>query len=177
MSRSRTAIAAAILVTVGAVAASGTAAAEPGRGGPAQDKGPSEVYLVVLEEPPVGAYEGGIAGIPATRPPADGRLNRTDKNVQRYAAHLRGRHDAVARGVGATKIYDYEYSLNGFAAALTPKQVAQLRATPGVVAVEHDALSQPATDSSTEFLGLSANDGLWSQLGGQGAAGEDVIIG
>src|SRR5687768_6175441 len=176
MNKARTGIAAAILLTIGAVAASDTVSAEPGRGGPPHDKGPSEVYLVVLDEPPVGAYEGGIAGIPATRPPANGRLNRRDANVQRYANHLRGRHDAVARGVGATKIYDYEYSLNGFAAALTPKQVAQLRATPGVAAVEHDALSQPTTDSSTEFLGLSAGGGIWSQLGGQGAAGEDVII-
>src|SRR5688500_19593651 len=115
MSRACTRLAAAILVAVGAVAVSDTAGAEPGRGGPSRDKGPSEVYLVVLDEPPVGAYEGGIAGIPATRPPANGRLNRNDRNVQRYANHLRGRHDAVARGVGATKIYDYEYSLNGFA--------------------------------------------------------------
>jgi subtilisin family serine protease len=140
-------------------------------------KGVSDVYIVQLEEAPVAAYQGGIAGHPATKPAPGRKLNKNDANVQKYVGYLRSRHAAVANGVGAARIYDYEYSLNGFAAALSKSQVARLRATPGVVSVERDSLSQPTTDNTPTFLGLNAGGGIWSQLGGQSNAGEDVIIG
>ncbi len=140
-------------------------------------KGVSDVYLVVLDEAPVAAYQGGVAGFPATKPAPGGKLDKTAPNVVRYAGHLRARHDAVASSVGAVRIYDYLYSLNGFAATLNKGQVARLQASPGVVSVERDSLSQPATDNTPTFLGLNAGGGIWSQLGGQARAGEDVIIG
>src|SRR6266540_3145416 len=108
-------------------------------------KGVSDVYLVVLDEAPVAAYQGGVAGFPATKPAPGGKLDKTAPNVVRYAGHLRARHDAVASSVGAVRIYDYLY--------------------------------QPATDNTPTFLGLNAGGGIWSQLGGQARAGEDVIIG
>ncbi len=140
-------------------------------------KGVSDVYLVVLQEAPVAAYEGGVAGFPATKPVPGRKLDRTAPNVVGYAEHLRSRHDAIASSVGATRIYDYLYSLNGFAATLNKRQVARLQASPDVVSVERDSLSQPATDNTPTFLGLNAGGGIWSQLGGQARAGEDVIIG
>src|SRR5829696_856320 len=140
-------------------------------------KGVSDVYIVLLEEAPVAAYQGGIAGYPATKPAPGKKLNKKDANVQKYAGYLRSRHDGVARAVGATRIYDYEYSLNGFAAALNKGQVAKLHTTEGVMSVERDSLSQPTTDNTPSFLGLNAGGGIWSQLGGQSQAGEDVIIG
>jgi subtilisin family serine protease len=163
--------------SIAAVAVAGIAG--DGSGGDANEsgKGVSDVYIVLLEEAPVGAYEGGIAGYPATRPAPGKKLDKKSSNVQKYAGYLNGRHDAVAGGVGATRLYDYVYSLNGFAAVLTKGQVAQLKATKGVVSVERDTLSQPTTDNSPTFLGLNAGGGIWSQLGGQGSAGEDVIIG
>src|SRR5262245_43772590 len=90
-------------------------------------KGVSDVYVVQLEEAPVAAYDGGIAGIPATKPSAGKKLDKRDPNVARYAAYLRSRHDAVATGIGAQRLYDYEYSYNGFAAPLGKGQVAALR--------------------------------------------------
>jgi subtilisin family serine protease len=155
----------------------GTAAARQNDGKAAPGKGSSDVHIVLLEETPVAAYEGAIRGYPATKPAPGTKLNKNNPNVQKYAGFLRSRHAAVANGVGATRIYDYEYSLNGFAAALNKSQVATLRATPGVVSVERDSLSQPTTDNTPTFLGLNAGGGIWSQLGGQASAGEDVIIG
>jgi subtilisin family serine protease len=140
-------------------------------------KGVSDVYLVILDEAPVAAYQGGVAGFPATRPAVGRKLDKTAPNVVGYAGYLRTRHNAVAGSVGAVRIYDYLYSLNGFAATLDNGQLARLRATPGVVSVERDSLSQPATDNTPTFLGLNAGGGIWSQLGGQAHAGEDVVIG
>src|SRR6266545_3879546 len=140
-------------------------------------KGVSDVYLVVLDEAPVAAYQGGVAGFPATKPAPGGKLDKTAPNVVRYAGHLRARHDAVASSVGAVRIYDYLYSLNGFAATLNKGQVARLQASPDVVSVERDSLNKKATDNTPTFLGLNAGGGIWSQLGGQARAGEDVIIG
>ena len=67
--------------------------------------------------------------------------------------------------------------MNGFTAVLTPAQAAQLAQTPGVVSVEPDVAVPMSTVSSTSFLGLDAPGGLWEQVGGVNAAGEDVIIG
>jgi hypothetical protein len=140
-------------------------------------KGGSDVYIVQLAEQPVAGYEGGISGLDATAPERGKKIDKTDAKVQRYVAHLKSRHDAVAGSVGAAKIYDYEYVFNGFAAPLSKGQVAQLRATDGVAAVERDTLLQVDTDNTPTFLGLNAAGGIWSQLGGQGGAGEDVIVG
>src|SRR6266498_3408967 len=57
-------------------------------------KGVSDVYLVVLDEAPVAAYQGGVAGFPATKPAPGGKLDKTAPNVVRYAGHLRARRHA-----------------------------------------------------------------------------------
>ena len=173
------ALAALAAASLFAILLTGTAGARQGTNTESahKAKGVSDVYIVLLEEAPVAAYRGDKAGYPATKPGAGKKLDRTSANVRNYANFLVSRHDAVAKSVGATRIYDYRYSLNGFAASLNKGQVAKLRATNGVVSVQRDTLSQPLTDNSPSFLGLNASGGIWSQLGGQGSAGEDVIIG
>jgi subtilisin family serine protease len=173
--RGLAALAAAALFTV---LVAGTAGARPSNDPqPSNGKGVSDVYIVILEEAPVAAYTGGVAGHPATKPAVGKKLDKNNANVVKYVGYLRGKHDNVAKSVGAARIYDYVYSLNGFAAVLNKSQVAKLRGTKGVVSVQRDKLSQPVTDSSPSFLGLNAGGGIWSQLGGQGSAGEDVIVG
>lgn len=142
-------------------------------------KAESTVYIVRLAEEPVVAYDGGTADIPPTAPGRGQKINPNSEAVQRYVAHLDGRHNDVLNSVGAldNKLYDYEIAFNGFAAELTPAQVAALRARDDVVQIWPDAARYPTTDNSPEFLGLTAEGGLWDQLGGQGSAGEDVIIG
>lgn len=155
----------------------GTAAARQNDGKAAPGKGSSGVYIVQLEGPPVAAYEGGIAGLAATAPARGQKINPNDAKVQRYVGHLRSRHNAVANSVGAVKFYDYDYAFNGFAARLTKGQVNRLRATEGVLSVERDQRHELATDNTPSFLGLNSPGGIWSQLGGQGSAGEGVVIG
>src|SRR5687768_4996456 len=65
-------------------------------------KSASNVFVVLLDEAPVAAYQGGVAGYSATKPAAGKKLNKNDSNVQRYAGYLTSRHGAIANGVGAT---------------------------------------------------------------------------
>jgi subtilisin family serine protease len=150
---------------------------DPGTAGP--DRFSSTSFIVQLAEDPAASYSGGIPGLEATAPAAGKKLNSTDAKVQKYVAHLAKRHADVAAAVGAsgTKFYDYYYTLNGFAATLTKAQVSALRKRADVTSVEADRIAHIDTDNTPTFLGLNSAGGLWSQLGGQGRAGEDVVIG
>src|SRR5829696_9765438 len=63
-------------------------------------KSASNVFVVLLDEAPVAAYQGGVAGYPATKPAAGKKLNKNDPNVQKYAGYLTSRHATFANGVG-----------------------------------------------------------------------------
>ncbi len=143
------------------------------------EKAESSVYIVQMTEDPVVAYDGDIAGFPATRPGSGQKINPNSGNVQNYVAHLNGRHNEALNAVGAraSKLYDYVFSFNGFAAELTATQAAAVAARSDVLNVWEDAARYPETDNTPDFLGLTADGGLWDQLGGQGMAGEDIIIG
>ncbi|MBK9715691.1 MAG: S8 family serine peptidase [Kouleothrix sp.] len=141
-------------------------------------KGHSGAYIVRMLEEPAVAYAGGIAGLKATKPAKGQKIDPYSSDVVNYVAYLDARHSTALRSVGgASKLYDYHYSFNGFAAKLTPAQAAKLAATPGVLAVTPDAEVQADTSSTPDFLGLTAPGGLWSQLGGVHSAGEGIIIG
>jgi subtilisin family serine protease len=142
-------------------------------------------YIVELAEPPVVAYEGGVAGLRATKPAKGEKINPLGRDVVRYVAHLQGQQDAVLRAAGGgEKLASYTYAFNGFAAELTGVAAAKMADVDGVVAVTQDELRQLDTTSTPDFLGLTATDGLWQQLT-TGASrgrtttgpGENVIIG
>jgi subtilisin family serine protease len=144
-------------------------------------KGPAAVYIVEMAEAPVAAYRGGRAGLAATKPSAGRRLDSTSPAVRRYAAHLDARQSAVLQGAGVaqtSKLYGYQFSFNGFAASLTPGQVARLQRDPAVRRVTQDRLDHTMTDNTPSFLGLDSDPGgLWTQAGGLAQAGEDVVVG
>src|SRR5688572_1724784 len=132
------------------------------------------VYIVQMIDPPAAAYTGGLPGLSATAPARGQKMNPNDPDVVRYAGYLDSRHSEVASRVGATKLYDYRFAFNGFAASLTRDQVAAVAATPGVIAVEKTKDMPMDTATTPAFLGLTeATSGLWSQ----GIKGENVIIG
>ncbi|MGH2462176.1 MAG: S8 family peptidase [Candidatus Limnocylindria bacterium] len=137
-----------------------------------------DVYIVVLKGMPVVAYDGGIAGIAATAPAGGQKINPHSAKVRKYVAYLDAQHAALLARAGASsdaKFYDYRYSLNGFAAVLTPAQAGKLSAMPEVLLVERDQLHQKTTDNSPDFLGLTDPiGGLWEDLS---LTGEDVIVG
>jgi subtilase family protein/fibronectin type III domain protein/PA domain-containing protein/peptidase inhibitor I9 len=137
----------------------------------------NSVYIVQMIDAPAGSYVGGVAGLPATKAPRGAKLDPNSPDVVRYGAFLQARHDQALGRSGGRKVYDYRYSFNGFAAELTDAQANALRTAPGVLAVTKDELVNADTVSTPAFLGLSNPGGLWQQLGGIGAAGENMIVG
>src|SRR5687768_11244254 len=141
-------------------------------------------YIVQMLQAPVLAYEGGVAGLPATKPAKGKKIDSRSAAVERYAGHLKRAHDdALAEVGGAEKLYDYVYSLNGMAAKLTAAQAEAIEKLPNVLAVTKDTMHSVDTATTPEFLGLAGEDGLWSKLrgpegfGSKGGAGEGIIIG
>ena len=134
-------------------------------------------YIVTFADDPAASYDGYRAGYPATRPKRGDKLNAKSAATKKWRAYLTGKHDAALAKVGATKIYDFTLANNGVAADLSAAQATELAKTAGVLALTKDALSQPTTTYSPEFLGLSARKGLWSQLGGNKNAGAGLVVG
>jgi len=144
----------------------------------------TQTYVVQMLENPVVAYEGGTAGLAATKPAKGQKIDPNSAAVKKYAAYLVSQHDAALQKVGgAAKLYDYAYTYNGFAAKLTAGQKAALEKQAGVLAVSPEETVTADTSSTPAFLGLTAPGGLWDQLGGPTAgksgvgAGENVVIG
>ena len=165
----RSKLLAALLALAAVIAVSGSVAAG------AQDK---NTYIVQMLASPAVSYDGGIDGLKATKPAAGKKIDPAATDVTRYVGYLEGQHDAALGKVGGgDKVYDYAYSFNGFSAKLTAGQAAALAKQSGVVAISPDELQTMDTSSTPAFLGLDATGGLWSQLGGVGSAGEDVVIG
>ncbi len=145
----------------------------------------NDIYIVQMVGNPVGAYEGEVAGLPATRPQAGANIDLNSPAVNGYANHLRQQQNDAVASVGATKIYSYVYAFNGFAAEMSEADAAKLRQNPNVVAVTKNEMVSVDTSSTPDFLGLTARKGLWAKLGGvrpglglpRPGPGENIVIG
>jgi subtilisin family serine protease len=135
-------------------------------------------YIVQLVGAPAASYDGDVAGLPATKPAAGQRLDVSADNVQNYLNYLATKQaDVIATIDPANVTAQYDVVLNGFAAMLTDTEVRALKKNSAVMKIEADAIQQPHTSYTPHFIGLDKPGGLWDQLGGQGHAGEDMIIG
>ena len=135
-------------------------------------------YIIQLADKPVATYTGTVSGLPATKPADGQRLNVDATDVQNYINYLETKQADVMSTVSAAQVtHDYKVVFNGFAAMLTDSEVRALKKNAGVANITADSVMQLDTNYTPSFLGLNAPGGLWSQLGGQGAAGEDIVIG
>jgi len=134
-------------------------------------------YIVMLKGKPVATYDGGVAGIAATKPDKGKKVKADSPEAQRYAAHLAGKQQEVAAEAGAAVQQSFTTAINGFAAELTAEQAGVLAKNPDVLSVSANV--QHSLDySSTEFLGLPGADGAWEQhYGGLDNAGKGVVVG
>ncbi|QBE65674.1 S8 family serine peptidase [Pseudoduganella lutea] len=143
-------------------------AAEPAR----------RAYIVQLADKPAASYEGGIAGLGATRAMPGKQLDARSSGVARYTGFLRQKQQALlAKYRGARVLHSYQLVYNGFSALLTQAEARTMRQQPGVRAVIAEQPRKLDTHHTPSFLGLDQPGGLWSQLGGSAKAGEDVVIG
>ena len=140
------------------------------------NKGEVKSYIVVMDLLPVAAYEGNVAGYPATKPGKDAKVDPNSAPVRQYEKLLESQHDAslAAAGVDASaKVNDYAFALNGYSALLTEAEVTALKAQKDVALVLEDQMRYPQTDSSPEFLGLTVKGGAYDS----GYTGEGVVVG
>ena len=89
---------------------------------------------------------------------------------------LKASHDQALQSIGRSpnaKVHDYTVSLNGFAAALTEAEAEKIAHAPGVAVVLPDVRRFPTTDSSPDFLGLTAPGGAYEK----GFDGSGVVVG
>ncbi|WP_382308752.1 S8 family serine peptidase [Herbiconiux sp. UC225_62] len=179
------ALASAALVGVACLVPAGAAVAAPAAGAATAPATPTAAppaggyeaghYIVTLKDPAVASYTGGIAGLRATR---DGDLDTTSRAVQSYAAHLSTTQDDLAAEVGASITTSYTLATNGFSSELSAEQAQKLADDPRVAAVVPDEILQlDEPESSTQFLGLDGDDGVWAAIGGVENAGKGVVVG
>lgn len=136
-------------------------------------QGPSNIYIVQMKADPVIAYEGDIQGYQATKPGKGRKLNPNSSHVRKYAKFLENNQNKVVRSVGAERVYNYRYALNGFAARMSPADAEKLKKNPDVVNVWKDEIRQLQTTSSPTYIGVTEGGQAWSK----GLTGEDVVIG
>ncbi|WP_022886009.1 S8 family serine peptidase [Glaciibacter superstes] len=135
-------------------------------------------YIVTLADDAVATYDGGVNGYSATAPGAGAKLDAQSGAAEEYAGYLDEQQQEVAASVDATIDYSYTLALNGFAADLSAKQAAKLSADKSVASITKETLHHvTAAEPSTDFLGLSGDDGVWAGIGGPEQAGEGVVIG
>lgn len=139
-------------------------------------------YIVLMKDEPAVAYEGGVSGIPATKPAKGEKFAAKSDAVAKYRGHLKNKQDkAIAEaGVDATK-YRYTDAISGFAADLSVAEATALSKDADVLAVTEDELYQLDTNASPDFLGLTGPTGVWNQLGGTtdttDGAGAGTVVG
>jgi hypothetical protein len=140
----------------------------------AVSESPNGIYIVQMKDYPVVAYDGSIKGLKATRPAKGKKIDPKSKEVTAYVRHLNKKHSKAMRNVrGSKKVYNYQYSFNGFAAKMTHAQAQKMRTVDGVVNVSADEMRSLDTATTPDFLKLTAAGGLYDM----GFRGEDVIIG
>ena len=136
-------------------------------------------YIVQLQNEPAASYKGGIDGLPATQPAAGEVFDFRAPSVQNYVQYLGDRKSEVLATVSAAPVFaDYSVVINGFAAMLTDSEVLTLKMNAAVADVQADEPRHVDTVSTSEFLGLTATGGLWSQYaGGSLVKGENLVVG
>lgn len=140
-------------------------------------------YIVVLRDPAAANYAGGLNGLKPTGGPSR-QFVPDSTRTRAYTDYLSSTQREVAASVGATRLASYSLTTNGFAANLTATQAARLATDPRVAQlVENkrlhvtDATTSTGYTTSTDYLGLEGEGGVWDSIGGPGQAGQGIVAG
>jgi subtilisin family serine protease len=168
MHRRAIAMAAASATAVGMLAAMTPATAAP-------SEGAEKPYVVLMAAEPVLAYDGGVRGIPATKPAEGTKINPNANNVKKYRAHLeKAQKQALeSAGIDEAPRTQLTVAVNAIALDLTEAEAQRLSLAKGVVSVQEDVLKQKQTDVSPDFLGLDGKKEAWDT----GYTGKGVVVG
>jgi hypothetical protein len=132
--------------------------------------------VIKLDYEPMATYGGTLENLPATGPAFTGRKLSGAEAERRYEDHIEAREDEFLRVLskrvpGAKAGQRLRTVYGGIAVTAPANRLRDVAAIPGVVAVQADAMRQPLTDSSTEFIGAgpasaaAASDGAGVLVG------------
>jgi len=157
------------------------------------DKDGKQRYIVLLQDPPLAAYDGRILmtpelGTATTRLPAtaksvtgEHRLDVRSSRSRQYLKFLDQRFEHF-RGTAALRlgrqlkaVHRYRNAVNGFATDLDASEVQAMRDLQGVEAVLLDQVHRMETDSGPNWIG--AEDIYIGNSGFNPTGGEGVVIG
>lgn len=137
--------------------------------------------IVQLQDAPLAAYKGGIAGLAATDATVTGekKLNVRSERSKAYLEYMTQRIQAAERGIHAVApqarvTHRYQVVFGGLGLRVPEEKVNELASIPGVKAVYPDRLRKLDTSRSPYLIKA---DKMWAAVGGQGNGGEGVIVG
>ncbi len=145
-----------------------------------------ESYIVKFAEPGLLYYKGGIEGLRATAPKAEGTALEADSpaaiEYKEYLGEKKAVHTtAISNRIGRAVVPTHEYvaAYNGVAMMLTASEAAKVAATPGVIEVRLAGEERLHTYRGPSFIGA---DTVWSGVNvppglGGGTRGQGVVIG
>ncbi len=142
-------------------------------------------YFVILADPSVPSYTGGIEGLAATNPAANGevKFDADSRESRAYASYLEAQQDALVAEASRLLarspevVYQLQFALNAVVMVLDPAEAALIAKLPGVIQVERDIAEQIDTDYGPSWIGAPS---IWNgtATGGlPGTKGEGIIIG
>jgi subtilisin family serine protease len=137
--------------------------------------------IVKLTAAPLATYEGGVPGLAATSPRVTGadKVDLQSPASKQYLSYVDAQQDTFVANAkqaipGARVTQKLDIVVGGVAMVVPEDQLVTLAKLPGVAAVYPDELLQLETDRTPQFIGAPT---IWNNLGGQGSAGENVIVG
>jgi len=163
------------------------------RASTAADKNGKQRYIVILDDPPLTAYDGRILPTPerfgestrlsatANRFTGASKLDVKSPVSQQYLEFLDERFesfrgDALLRlGRLLNPVHRYRNALNGFATELTVSEAEALREIPRVRSVVVDEIQHLQTDSGPNWIGADIIHN--GNAGVPATGGEGVVIG
>ncbi len=137
--------------------------------------------IVQLDDAPLATYAGTVPGLAATSPKLSGaeKLDANAPASQLYLDYLAEKQsDFEARvtqvAPAAQIVHRYRAAINGLSIVVQEDEVNAIAKLPGVKAIFRDEVRHIDTDASPAFIGAPR---LWQKLGGQGSAGEGIVVG
>ncbi|MEN4902667.1 S8 family serine peptidase [Luteimonas sp. TWI1437] len=140
-------------------------------------------YIVVLDDPALAGYSGGVAGLAAPAKRREGqRLDVRSAPARSYVGYLQRRQREVESGIaldlGRSLRVErrMQHAINGLVVELAPAEAAKVAARSDVRFVEPYREYALDTDTGPGLIGAPA---LWNgAIGGLGALkGEGVVVG
>ncbi len=146
------------------------------------------LYVILLQDPPVASYKGGIPGLAPTNPATLGvrKLDANSPASQAYYNYLAQKQEAfrqtLAERLGRSVEYyrTYRWVLNGVVVEMTPQEAEFVRTMPGVRGIAINEIRHPLTDRGPTWIGAPA---MWGPRNSadctvdNGTCGEGVIVG